>query len=455
MMDEKFERHEIDMDLLNKYLEDKDYLKLKNQIQKYNPVDITDYIESLDLKSAMLVFRLLNKDDCIDVFSHMEKDHRTRLLEAFSDKEVKFIVDELYFDDMIDLIEEMPAGIVKKVLRHTDKSERNLINQFLNYPEDSAGSLMTIEYIELRSYYTVRKALEVIKKTGVDKQTVYTCFVTNEKKTLLGFVSLRTIVTNEPETLIEDLMDEDVIYVHTDDDQETVADVFKKYGFVVLPVVDNEKRLTGIITVDDIMEVMEQEATEDFQIMAGMSPDEDDYLDQGVFNLAKKRIAWLLILMVSATFTGSIMTHYESLLGQAIILTAFIPMIMDTGGNSGSQSSTLIIRGLATGEISTKDWLKVFFKEFRVALVVSVVMSMVCFIKTMVVDKVSVPIGLVVSLTLIFTIVTAKLIGGMLPIIAKKLKLDPAIMAGPLITTVVDALSLLIYFEMAHIALGI
>ena len=455
MMDEKFERHEIDMDLLNKYLEDKDYLKLKNQIQKYNPVDITDYIESLDLKSAMLVFRLLNKDDCIDVFSHMEKDHRTRLLEAFSDKEVKFIVDELYFDDMIDLIEEMPAGIVKKVLRHTDKSERNLINQFLNYPEDSAGSLMTIEYIELRSYYTVRKSLEVIKKTGVDKQTVYTCFVTNEKKTLLGFVSLRTIVTNEPETLIEDLMDEDVIYVHTDDDQETVADVFKKYGFVVLPVVDNEKRLTGIITVDDIMEVMEQEATEDFQIMAGMSPDEDDYLDQGVFNLAKKRIAWLLILMVSATFTGSIMTHYESLLGQAIILTAFIPMIMDTGGNSGSQSSTLIIRGLATGEISTKDWLKVFFKEFRVALVVSVVMSIVCFVKTMVVDKVSVPIGLVVSLTLIFTIVTAKLIGGMLPIIAKKLKLDPAIMAGPFITTVVDALSLLIYFEMAHIALGI
>ena len=266
---------------------------------------------------------------------------------------------------------------------------------------------------------------------------------------------MRTIVTNEPETLIEDLMDEDVIYVHTDDDQETVADVFKKYGFVVLPVVDNEKRLTGIITVDDIMEVMEQEATEDFQIMAGMSPDEDDYLDQSVFNLAKKRIAWLLILMISATFTGSIMTHYESLLGQAIILTAFIPMIMDTGGNSGSQSSTLIISGLATGEISTKDWLKVFFKEFRVALVVSVVMSIVCFIKTMVVDKVSVPIGLVVSLTLIFTIVTAKLIGGMLPIIAKKLKLDPAIMAGPLITTVVDALSLLIYFEMAHIALGI
>ena len=277
MMDEKFERHEIDMDLLNKYLEDKDYLKLKNQIQKYNPVDITDYIESLDLKSAMLVFRLLNKDDSIDVFSHMEKDDRTRLLEAFSDKEVKFIVDELYFDDMIDLIEEMPAGIVKKVLRHTDKSERNLINQFLNYPEDSAGSLMTIEYIELRSYYTVRKALEVIKKTGVDKQTVYTCFVTNEKKTLLGFISLRTIVTNEPETLIEDLMDEDVIYVHTDDDQETVADVFKKYGFVVLPVVDNEKRLTGIITVDDIMEVMEQEATEDFQIMAGMSPDDTYY----------------------------------------------------------------------------------------------------------------------------------------------------------------------------------
>ncbi len=452
---ENFKRQELDTELLNGYLENKDYVKLKNQLQKYNPVDITEYIESLDLKSAMLVFRLLNKDDCIDVFSHMEREHRTRLLEAFSDKEVKFIVDEIYFDDMIDLIEEMPAGIVKKIIRHTDKSERNLINEFLNYPENSAGSLMTIEYIELRSYYTVRKALEVIKKTGEDKQTIYTCYVTNEKKTLQGFVSLRSIVTSEPETLIEELMDEDVIYVHTDDDQETVADMFKKYGFVVLPVVDNEKKMTGIITVDDIMEVMEQEATEDFQLMAGMSPDEDEYLDQSVFSLAKKRLTWLLILMISATFTGSIMTHYEGLIGKAVILSAFIPMIMDTGGNSGSQSSTLIIRGLATGEIETKDWLKVFFKELRVAFLVAVVMSIVCFIKVMIVDKVSVPIALVVSVTLIFTIVSAKLIGGMLPMIAKKMKLDPAIMAGPLITTIVDAMSLLIYFRMAHIALGI
>ncbi|MDU2829020.1 MAG: magnesium transporter [Anaerococcus sp.] len=455
MMDEKFERHEIDMDLLNKYLEDKDYLKLKNQIQKYNPVDITDYIESLDLKSAMLVFRLLNKDDSIDVFSHMEKDHQTRLLEAFSDKEVKFIVDELYFDDMIDLIEEMPAGIVKKVLRHTDKSERNLINQFLNYPEDSAGSLMTIEYIELRSYYTVRKALEVIKKTGVDKQTVYTCFVTNEKKTLLGFISLRTIVTNEPETLIEDLMDEDVIYVHTDDDQETVADVFKKYGFVVLPVVDNEKRLTGIITVDDIMEVMEQETTEDFQRMAGTTPDEEEYSNTSALKLAKNRLPWLMFLMISASFTSTILKSSQRVIESIIALNMFIPMLTDSGGNAGSQSSTLVIRGMATGDVELEDWYKVVLKEFEVGVIVGIVMSLLAFFKCLLFDKVALEVAGIVAITIFVIIIIAKVVGALLPMGAKKLGFDPAIMASPLITTIVDSIGLICYFEVAKIIMGI
>ncbi len=453
MKKDLLEKKEIQYTNLNNLLKKKEYEKFQNAISVYNPVDIRDYIEELDLHDAILAFRLLKKEDAIEVFSKMEKEDQYRFLKGMNDKEIKNIIDELYFDDRVDLVEEMPAGIVKTILRNTNKKERSLINQFLKYPKDSAGSLMTIEYVELREYMTVEEALNIIKQTGVDKVTVYTCYVTDEKKILLGFVTLRRMITASPKTLISQLMDEDVIAVDTMDDQEIVANVFQKYGFVVIPVVDSEHRITGVITVDDIMEVMEQEVTEDFQRMAAMSPQEEDYLETSPLKLAKDRVAWLLILMITATFTGQIMNRYNTLIQSMIVLNMFIPMIMDAGGNSGSQSSTLIIRGLATGDIHTGDFLKVVRKEFQVSIVVGIIMALVNMIKLLFIDKVSMEVGILVSCTLMFTITTAKIIGGILPILAKKLKMDPAIMAGPLITTVVDTLSLIIYFEMATIFL--
>lgn len=434
---------------MNDLLIKKDYEGLQNAISVYNPVDIRDYIEELDLTEAILVFRLLKKEDAVEVFSKMEKDVKYRFLKGMTDSEIKYIIDELYFDDRVDLMEEMPAGIVKNILRNTNEEERNLMNKFLKYPKDSAGSLMTIEYVELKEFMTTEEALEIIKETGDDKVTVYTCYVTNETKKLLGFVTLRRIITAPSKTKISELMDEDVISVHTLNDQEIVANVFNKYGFVVMPVVDSEGRMTGVITVDDILEVMEQEATEDFQRMAAMIPQEEEYLDTSPFKLAKSRVAWLLILMITATFTGQIMNHYNTLIQSMIVLNMFIPMIMDAGGNSGSQSSTLIIRGLATGEIHTRDFFKVIFKEFKVSILVGFIIALVNFTKVLLFDRVPMDIALLISVTLMFTITAAKVIGGILPIAAKKLKMDPAIMAGPLITTVVDTLSLIIYFELA------
>lgn len=440
---------------LNVLLENKDYVKLKEELGKFNPIDITDYFEELSIYDSVVVFRLLNKDDAATVFAKLSKDQQMTLIKAFTDDELKSVVDDLFFDDKIDIIEEMPASVVKKIIGNSEESQRKLINQFLKFPENSAGSLMTIEFVELKEYMTVEEALDLIKKTGIDKQTIYTCYVTGLDKKLKGFVSLRTIVTSNSDVRIKDLLEEEVKYVHTHDDQEIVADVFKKYGFVVLPVVDNENRMTGIITVDDIMDVMEQEATEDFQKMAAMAPDDDDYLDSSVFDLAKHRITWLLILMISATLTGNIMKVYTDVIEAVMILNIFIPMIMDAGGNAGSQSSTLIIRGLATGEIKLSDWNKVLSKEFRVSLLVGITLAIVNFLKCMFYDKVGVAVSLLVSITLICTIILAKVIGGMLPILAKKLKLDPAIMAGPLITTIVDAISLIIYFNIAKVFMGL
>lgn len=442
-------KEKVNPEKLNELLEKKDYKTLQDTISVYNPVDIRDYIEELDLRNRIVVFRLLKKDDAIEVFSKMEKEDQYRLLKGMTDIEIDEIMEDLYFDDRIDLIEEMPAGIVKKVLRNTDKEERGLINQFLNYPKDSAGSLMTIEYVELREFYTVGEALDLIIATAEDKVTIYTCYVTDERKKLLGFVTLRSLVTAPRDMLVSELMDEDVIFVHTNDDQEEVAKIFAKYGFVVIPVVDSEDRITGVITVDDIMEVMEQEVTEDFQKMAAMAPEETEYLDTSPVKLARNRVTWLLILMITAIFTGQIMNRYNELIQSMIVLNMFIPMIMDTGGNSGSQSSTLIIRGLATGEIHSSDFLKVVFKELKVSLLVGIVMAVVNLAKVMLIDQVSIQVGIIISLTLMFTITSAKIIGGTLPIIAKKLKMDPAIMAGPLITTIVDTFSLIIYFELA------
>lgn len=440
---------------LRENLENKEYRNLKNNLAKYNPIDIKDFIEELDPIDTVLVFRLLSKNDAIEVFSSLENEEQIRLIQAFTDTELDYILNELNIDDMVDMVEEMPASIVKKIIEHTDSSKRKLINEFLQYPESSAGSLMTIEYVELKKYMTVKQALQRIKATGINKVTVYTCYVTDASKRLIGFVSLRDIVTSEEDVLIGDLLHEKVVFVHTHDDQEQVAEVFRKYGFVVLPVVDNENRMTGIITVDDILDVMEREATEDFQKMAAMTPDDESYIDSSVWYLAKRRINWLLILMIFSAFTSAIIGHYNYLLIAYTSLYNFSPMIMGAGGNSGNQSSTTIIRGLATGDIKIADWFKVMFKELRIAIIVGGILGIVNFAKNIIYDRLNIAYSLVISISLIFTVCFAKFVGGLLPILAKKLNIDPAIMAGPVISTLVDSVSLLIYFNVIGIILPI
>jgi len=422
-------------------IEQKKYLQLKRELSEMNEVDISEILDPLDLPTTLLVFRMLPKDMAAEVFSYFSPEQQADIINAVTDKELKFILDELFFDDMIDLIEEMPANIVSKILANSTHEERVLINQFLKYPAHSAGSLMTIEYVELKKNMTVKEALEHIKEIGLNKETIYTCYVTDYKRKLDGIVSLRNLVVSDPDKSIMDIAFEEVIYVETHDDQETVANIFKKYGFMALPVVDKEHRLTGIITFDDIMDVMEEEATEDFQRMAAMVPSEEPYLDSGIVTLAKQRIPWLMLLMIGATVTGKIITKFEDVLSSVVVLTAFIPMLMDTGGNSGSQSSTLIIRGL--------DIWKVLWKEFRISLLVGISLATVNFAKNMLFDRVGLMVSLTVSITVASTVMLAKIVGGTLPLIAKKFKLDPAIMAGPLITTIVDALALSVYFGIA------
>lgn len=430
-------------------IEQKKYIQLKKELSEMNEVDISEILDPLDLQTTLLVFRMLPKDTAAEVFSYISPEQKADIINAVTDKELKYILDELFFDDMIDLIEEMPANVVNKILINSTQEERALINQFLKYPAHSAGSIMTIEYVELKKNMTVKEALEHIKKTGINKETIYTCYVTDNKRKLEGIVSLRNLVVSDPDQSINDIMQEEVIYVETHDDQEIIANIFKKYGFMALPVVDKEHRLIGIITFDDIMDVMEDEATEDFQRMAAMVPSDEAYLDLSVIALAKQRIPWLMILMLGATVTGGIITKFENILSTVVVLTAFIPMLMDTGGNSGNQSSTLIIRGLALGNVNQKDIWKVLWKEFRISLLVGIILASVNFAKNMLFDKVGLNVSLTVSLTVATTVMLAKMVGGTLPLIAKKLKLDPAIMAGPLITTIVDALVLLVYFGVA------
>jgi magnesium transporter len=435
--------------------EQKKYIEIKRELSEMNEVDVAELLDPLDAHMTLLIFRMLPKDLAVEVFAHFSMEQQLGIINSVTDKELEYIMDELFFDDMIDLIEEMPANIVKKVLKSTKEDERKLINQFLRYPADSAGSIMTIEYVDLRKGITVKEALAHIKETGLNKETVYTCYVTDRKRTLEGLVSLRTLVTSDENLLIDDIMENEVIRVNTHDDQESVANVFRKYGFLALPVVDNENRLTGIITVDDIMDIMEQEATEDFQRMAAMAPSEEAYLDTGVLTLAKHRLPWLLILMVSATFTGRIMGKFENVLASVVVLSTFIPMLMDTGGNSGSQSSTLIIRGLATGEITTHDWWKVLWKELRISFVVGVALAGINFMRLILLERVDILIAITVSITIVVTVMASKIVGGILPLIAKRLRMDPAIMAGPLITTIVDALALMVYFGIATVLLGL
>lgn len=403
----------------------------------------------------LVLFRLLPKDIEIDVFSYMSNDMQQYIIQSITHEEMTTIIDQLYFDDVIDLLEEMPANIVKKILLNTDEKKRKLINQFLKYEEDSAGSIMTIEFVDLKKEMTVEQAIERIRKIGVDKQTINTCYVIDRNRKLEGIISIRRLILSNKDVLIKDIMKENYVSINTFDDQEYVASQFKKYDLVSMPVVDKEHRLVGIITIDDIVDIIDQENTEDFHKMAAMEPSEEEYLKTGVFELAKHRIIWLLVLMISATFTGNIIRKSEDVLQSVVILASFIPMLMDTGGNSGSQSSTLVIRGLALGEIKLKDIFKVMWKEFRVSVVVGIALSVVNFFRVYFIEKVSFMVSMTVCISLFFTVVLAKVVGGILPIVAKKLRLDPAIMASPLITTIVDAVALLIYFGIAKILLGI
>ena len=447
----------LDKNDVRTLIRDRKMIQLRDHLTVMYEADIAELMDDLNDKVlALLLFRMLPKLKAVEVFSYLSIENQREIINAISEDELPYLVDNIFFDDVIDMIEEMPAEFVNRVLINITPEKRKLVNQFLNYPEDSAGGLMTIEYVRLNERMTVQEALDHVRETGLKKETVYTCYITTIHERLIGIVSLRALVTEDPQKDITEIMDKDVIVVKTHDDQELVADMFKRYDLLAMPVVDNQGRLTGIITVDDIIDVMEREATEDFQIMAAMTPSETEYLGTNIFVLAKHRIIWLLVLLISATFTGSIMKNFSNTLESLILLGMFIPMLMDTGGNAGSQSSTLIIRGLATGDIKLTDALKVLRKEFLISLICGVVLSLVNFGRILIFEpQVPVLVALTVSITLISTVVMAKVIGGLLPIAAKKMKLDPAIMAGPLITTVVDAMSLIIYFNVAQAILHI
>ncbi|SMP41316.1 magnesium transporter [Anoxynatronum buryatiense] len=439
-------------------MEEKHFSQLRELLVDTKPVDIAEAMEEMSEEapeSTIIIFRLLPKDLAAEVFSYLSTSEQLSIVDALHEKQLKNIVEELNFDDKIDFLEEMPANVVKRILKNVTEEERKLINQFLNYPEYSAGSLMTIEYIDLKKEMTVSEALQHIRTTGVDKETIYTCYVLNETRRLEGIVSLRKLVLAEAHMLIEDLMDEDLINTSTWDDQEEVADLFKKYDLMTLPVVDQEGRLVGIITIDDIVDVIEQENTEDFEKMAALLPGDEEYLDASILTMAKKRLPWLLILMISATFTGSIISRFEDVLQAVVVLAAAIPMLMDTAGNAGNQSSTLVIRGIALGEIELEDYLQVLWKEFRISLLVGLMLGLINFARMLLIVESSILVAVTVSFTLSLTVVMAKIFGGLMPIIAKKMKVDPAIMAGPLITTIVDAMALIVYFNMASLILGI
>ena len=445
------------LDMLDKILElleNKDFPQLGNLLKDMNPADVAE-LEDLPREKMALVFRLLPKELAADAFAYMNPDEQTVLVEAFSDKELHDVVNELYVDDAADMIEEMPASLVKRILRHTDAETRVLINQILNYPKDSAGSIMTMEYVDLKRGMTVEEAFDRIRAIGVEKETVYTCYVTDSRRKLKGIVTVKDLLLAPKNELIRNIMETNIIYVSTHTDKEEVASLFGKYDFLAVPVVDNEERLVGIVTVDDAIDVIQDEATEDIEMMAAITPTDKPYMKTGVFATWKKRIPWLLLLMISATFTGSIITSFEDALSASIVLTGFIPMLMDTGGNAGSQASVSIIRGLSLGEIEYKDVGRILWKEARVAFLCGVSLAAANFVKLLLIDRVTIPVAIVVCSTLVVTVLAAKLVGCSLPVLAKRIGFDPAVMASPFITTIVDALSLLIYFRIACAVLHI
>lgn len=429
--------------------EEKKYRQLKSALLELNEVDIASFIEELDSERTVIVFRMLPKALATDVFAELPVEKQTHIINSITDKELSEIVEELYVDDAVDMLEELPATVVRRVLKNTTPDTRKLINQFLKYPDNSAGSIMTAEYVGLKKSMTVEQCFAYIRHHGVDSETIYTCYVMDEKRQLDGVVTVKDLLMNPYETPVGDIMDTHVIKVTTTEDQEAVVEMMNKYDLLSIPVVDSEDRLVGIITVDDVMDVMEEEATEDFEKMAAMLPSEKPYLKTSVFQLAKNRIPWLLILMLSSTITGGILVKYENAFSAIPLLVSFIPMLMDTGGNCGSQSSTMIIRGMAVGEIEPSDILKVIWKEVRVGMMVGLVLAVVNFIRLMIQYPGNTMICLTVVLSVFCTVIVAKSIGCSLPVGAKVLKLDPAIMASPMITTIVDAVSLMVYFNLA------
>ena len=437
----------MNKEIFVKLLAQRQFKAVRSILDVMNEVDIASLLSDLDDKELALAFRLIPKDKAAEVFANMNHSMQTYLVEMFSEKELKELLDDLYMDDTVDLLEELPANLVNRILNTVDQADRTLINQLLNYPDDSAGTLMTTEYVDIRETMTVAQAMAHIKETGIHKETIYTCYVTDQRR-LLGIVSAKDLMTTADDVLIRDLMQTEIISVSTHTDKEEVAQLFTKYHFLALPVLDQDERLVGIVTFDDAMDVMVDEATEDITKMAAMSPSEKSYFETSVLAHAKHRIAWLLILMFSATITGTIITRYENAFAAIPLLVSFIPMLMDTGGNCGSQSSTLIIRGIALGEIQFSDLFRVMFKEFRVSLIVGVALALANGIRILIMYK-NAGLALVIGLSLVATIVISKLIGCVLPLIAKKLHMDPAIMASPLITTLVDTCSILIYFNIA------
>ena len=428
--------------------ENKKYSDLQQYLEQLSVQDIALLFEDIDEEDIIRVFRLLPKDDAAEVFSYLEPDLQEKLINSFTDKELKQVVDDLYMDDTVDLIEEMPSNVVKRILKGVPKKERDVINELLKYPEDSAGTIMTTEFIDLKINMTVKEAFAKIKKIGINNENIYTCYVLDISRKILGILDVKDLLLADEDELIKNIMETNVITVNTLDDKEEVAKKFDKYDFIALPVVDKEERLVGIVTIDDAIDVLQEENTEDFEIMAAITPIEDSYFKTSVFKHARNRILWLLLLMISATLTGSILTHYEEAFAALPILVSFIPMIMDTGGNCGSQSSTLIIRGMAMDEIKLKDFLKAIWKELRVALLVGTGLALVNGLRIFIQYK-DLKLSIVLGLTLIGTVCMAKILGCMLPMLAKRLKLDPAIMAAPLITTMVDTCSILIYFKIA------
>ena len=459
-MDTKMQKFDEEIEQILDLLEEKAYFRARDVILTHNEVDIAEILEEIleesGIDKTIIIYRMLPKDISAEVFSYLPSDDQREIIQGITDREVSYIMGELDFDDMIDVLEELPANIVDKILEKTPKEERKLINTFLNYPDTCAGSLMTPEYISLQENMTVGQALQHIRNVGMDSETVYTCYVKKGGRKLEGIVSLRALVIADDETKVSELMNTEYVYVSVHDDQEEVAETFKKYGFLAIPVVNNEHRLVGIITFDDILDVIEEETTEDIERMAGVMDDSDqEYLDMGVFRHVKNRLPWLAIMMVALMITGVVISTFQDVLAQVIALVAYIPLLSGTGGNAGTQAASLIIRGMSTDEIDLKDALRVMWKEFRVSIILGTVLSSINFAKIIFIDGNPPMIALTVSLSMILVIIFAKLLGGLLPMAAKRIGIDPALMATPMISSITDTVSTLTYLLMATLLLGL